>query len=54
MGMGIYLGSIAYMICGIANDSNVNTAPVFWILIGLGMAINRMITENKDMYMEAK
>lgn len=54
MGMGIYLGSIAYMICGIANDSNVNTAPVFWILIGLGMAINRMITENKDVYMEAK
>jgi len=30
----ILAGFLCYMICGIANDSNVNTAPVFWILAG--------------------
>lgn len=43
IGFGIYTGTITYMIVSIANDSNVNTAPVFWILMGLGMAVNRIV-----------
>ena len=31
------------MIVGLANDSNVCTAPGFWIMLGLGMAVNRII-----------
>ena len=34
----ILAGFLCYMICGLANDSNVNTAPVFWILVGSAAA----------------
>lgn len=43
IGTGILLGTVIYMILGLANDSNVNTAPVFWIMIGMGLAINRIV-----------
>lgn len=43
VGLGIYLGTFTYMIVGVANDSNVCTAPVFWILLGIGIACNEMI-----------
>lgn len=44
LGFGIFLGTMAYMFASLANDSNVNTAPVFWVVLGLGFAMNRMIT----------
>ena len=43
VGQGIYLGTFCYMICAVTNDSNVNTAPVFWVLLGMGIAINQII-----------
>jgi hypothetical protein len=43
VGAAIFIGSIGYMISGIANDSSITTAPVFWILIGIGIAINKLI-----------
>ena len=43
LGFGIFCGVIWYLLSGITNDSNVNTAPVFWILLGMGMAINKKI-----------
>ena len=43
IGFGIFTGVICYLIVGLVNDSNVCTSPVFWIMIGLGMAINRML-----------
>lgn len=43
IGIGIFTGVICYLIVGLANDSNVCTAPVFWIILGLGMAVNRML-----------
>lgn len=46
VGLGIMLGTFDYMLIALANDSNVNTAPVFWVLLGAGMAINRMLVEN--------
>lgn len=47
VGLGIMLGTFDYMIIGIANDSNVNTAPVFWILLGAGMAMNHIVSSEK-------
>lgn len=41
--LGIFTGTLTYMIVGLANDSNVCTAPGFWIMLGLGMAVNRII-----------
>lgn len=43
IGIGIFLGTFNYMIIAIANDSNVNTAPVYWSLIGIGIAANQLV-----------
>lgn len=43
--IGIFTGIVCYLIVGLANDSNVCTAPVFWVILGLGMAINRILKE---------
>jgi hypothetical protein len=43
VGAAIFIGSIGYMISGIANDSSITTAPIFWVLIGIGIAINKLI-----------
>ena len=42
-GAGILAGSICYMTSGIANDSNVNTAVVFWVFLGIGYALLRQM-----------
>lgn len=49
-GIGIFTGTLSYMIVGLANDSNVCTAPVFWVMLGLGMAVNRIIVEKNDLF----
>ena len=38
-GLGFLLGPALYMITGLANDSMIVTAPVFWALLGLGEGI---------------
>ena len=43
IGMAVLVSLFGYMVTGIANDSTVTVAPVFWGMLGLGMAINRMI-----------
>lgn len=52
IGIGIFTGTLTYMIVGLANDSNVCTAPVFWIMLGLGMAVNRMIVEKEKLFQD--
>lgn len=47
VGIGIFVGSFGYMICGFANDSTVTVAPLYWVLTGLGIAINYMIRNTK-------
>ena len=42
-GVGIFIGTLAYMITGIANDSSVTVAPIFWALMGLGLSVNYML-----------
>lgn len=41
IGIGILIGSFSYMICGISNDSSITIAPVFWVLIGIGIVANK-------------
>lgn len=49
IGASIFLGTIGYMITGISNDSTITVAPVFWVLIGVGIAINHTIkVKNQD------
>ncbi|MGN1084217.1 MAG: O-antigen ligase family protein, partial [Lachnospiraceae bacterium] len=46
-GIAAFIGSIGYMISGISNDSMVTTAPVFWCMIGLGVAANAMTVKQR-------
>lgn len=46
-GIAAFIGSIAYMISGISNDSMVVTAPVFWGMIGIGVAANAMVARSR-------
>lgn len=45
-GIGILLGTFGYLVTGLANDSTVAVAPLYWCLLGVGMAVNRY---NKNM-----
>lgn len=40
-GLAIFISIIGYMISGLFTDSTVSVSPVFWILLGVGMGINR-------------
>lgn len=52
-GVGIFIGTLAYMITGIANDSSVTVAPIFWALMGLGIGINYMLLKAEEKPVEA-
>ena len=45
IGFGLFAAILMYLIAALVNDSNVCTAPVFWGMLGLGLAANRMIVE---------
>ena len=40
-GIGVALGVIGYLFAGLFNDSTVMTSAVFWILLGIGVGMNR-------------
>ncbi|WP_099716576.1 MULTISPECIES: O-antigen ligase family protein [unclassified Clostridium] len=40
LGAATCLGVIGYLFAGIINDSVVSVAPVFWIVLGVGVALN--------------
>lgn len=43
IGVAIFVGTISYMITSLANDSSITVAPIFWVLIGIGTAINHIL-----------
>ena len=52
VGMALFVGTIAYMVAGVTNDSSITVAPVFWAILGLGVTVNALvkkaIKENAD------
>ncbi len=46
VGVAILISTISYMIAGLANDSSITVAPLFWVLIGLGIVVNEKAKEN--------
>ncbi len=47
MGAAIFLSISAYLVAGLFNDNIISVTPLFWILLGMGIGINRMIkTQN--------
>lgn len=47
LGVGIFLASIGYMIAGITNDSTITVAPIFWILLGIGFSMNKIVKKSE-------
>lgn len=47
IGASILVGTLGYMVAGLANDSSITLAPVFWLLIGLGIAVNTMVKKEQ-------
>lgn len=42
-GFGLLLGTVSYLVMGITNDSKVGPATLFWLLLGIGFAVNRLV-----------
>lgn len=42
LGFGCMLAVLVYLGCGLANDSMISVAPVFWCIQGVGLAVNQM------------
>ncbi|MCX7884038.1 MAG: O-antigen ligase family protein [Caloramator sp.] len=49
IGVSIFLGLISYLAAGLFNDSVISVAPIFWVLLGAGFAVNAKIEERKGM-----
>lgn len=39
-GVATFLGVVGYLFAGLFNDSVISVAPIFWIVLGVGIAIN--------------
>lgn len=42
MGFASLAGVVGYLAASLFNDTNVNVTPVFWVLLGMGFAANRL------------
>lgn len=47
-GLAIFGATLSYLITMIFNDSVVAVAPIFWILLGIGININLSLRKNKQ------
>lgn len=47
VGVGVFVGSIGYMIAGLTNDSSITVAPVFWVIMGIGVTVNTMVKRDE-------
>ena len=45
IGFGLFLSVFAYLITFVTNDSMIVVGPIFWALLGVGLAVNRMVKE---------
>ena len=50
MGLSLFLSTVGFMASGIANDSLIVVTPVFYVLLGAGVAVNgKLCTVEKKM-----
>ncbi len=47
LGLAMFLAFCGYATAGMFNDSLVSVAPVFWVILGMGIACNYLITKVK-------
>ncbi len=46
IGATCFIGVIAYLIAAVFNDSIISVAPIFWLILGLGISINTRIKKS--------
>jgi hypothetical protein len=46
-GLACFAAFVGYAVAGLANDSVISVAPVFWVLLGLGIGINLRLAKEK-------
>ena len=54
IGAGLFVASFGYMLSGIVNDSLPVTAPLFWAIIGIGVAVNSLIHKKHPVLIKEK
>ena len=42
VGFSCFIAVTIYLVCGLTNDSMITVAPIFWCILGAGMAANRI------------
>ncbi|MDR3541803.1 MAG: O-antigen ligase family protein [Desulfosporosinus sp.] len=47
-GVGLWAGVTGYLGAAFFNDSVISVAPVFWVMLGLGIAANRMVRKQRN------
>lgn len=54
LGVGLMIATASYMISGIANDSNPSVAPIYWAMLGIGIAANTIVRNTRKEEAEKK
>lgn len=48
LGVGLMIATASYMISGIANDSNPSVGPIYWGMLGIGIAANTIVKNTRE------
>lgn len=48
LGAGLMCATFTYMVISFLNDSTVSVAPIFWIMMGFGIAVNEIVKKNSE------
>jgi Lipid A core - O-antigen ligase and related enzymes len=48
IGAGLLCATFTYMVISFLNDSTVAVAPIFWIMMGLGISVNEMVKRKQE------
>jgi len=48
IGVGAFAGIMGYLAAGMFNDQIISVAPLFYVMLGLGMAVNRILRVNNS------
>lgn len=54
IGAGLMCATFTYMVISFLNDSTVSVAPIFWIMMGLGISVNEMVKKKNGPQLEAQ
>jgi hypothetical protein len=54
IGVGAFVGVMSYLAAGMFNDQIISVAPLFYTMVGLGLAVNRILRANSSETIEKR